>query len=228
MGQRDGDLLPRAHRHRADRRGAAPDGDRRPARSATTTAASSRPTGSMPRQRCGAAGRPPRWSTPTGRSPIQRTIRTLQFFHCTRAWACFDLGRDPGDPPPPHPRGDAHGGRPEVEGVRLLHRGDTCRGGRGVRHRGAAVGAASTAAARCAAGGAPARRCDAPVTPRRPCSGSSMPRSVSQRLGMLPLLAGCTARCGRPGCAARHRAPAPPVTCSPAGSARCSGWSATG
>jgi DNA-binding CsgD family transcriptional regulator len=42
----------------------------------------------------------------------------------SRAWALFDLGRDPGPPPPSHPRAMLAAVPPEVAGLGLLHRGE--------------------------------------------------------------------------------------------------------
>ncbi|HEY2272029.1 MAG TPA: LuxR C-terminal-related transcriptional regulator [Jatrophihabitantaceae bacterium] len=48
----------------------------------------------------------------------------LVFFHCSRGWARFDLGEDPGPAPPPHPRAMLSAVSPEVAGIGLLHRGE--------------------------------------------------------------------------------------------------------
>jgi DNA-binding CsgD family transcriptional regulator/tetratricopeptide (TPR) repeat protein len=48
----------------------------------------------------------------------------LFFFECSRAWAHFDLGQDPGPAPREHPRAMLSAVRPEVEGIGLMYRGD--------------------------------------------------------------------------------------------------------
>jgi DNA-binding CsgD family transcriptional regulator len=48
----------------------------------------------------------------------------LEFFRVTRAWALFDLGRDPGPAAPPHPRAMLRAIPGETEGIRRLHAGE--------------------------------------------------------------------------------------------------------
>jgi DNA-binding CsgD family transcriptional regulator len=45
----------------------------------------------------------------------------IEFGWVSRAWALFDLGRDPGPPPPAHRRAMLSAVRPELEGIRALH-----------------------------------------------------------------------------------------------------------
>jgi DNA-binding CsgD family transcriptional regulator/tetratricopeptide (TPR) repeat protein len=51
----------------------------------------------------------------------------LEFFRVARAWALFDLGRDPGPAAPPHPRAMLRGIPSETEGVRRMHAGEDAR-----------------------------------------------------------------------------------------------------
>jgi DNA-binding CsgD family transcriptional regulator/tetratricopeptide (TPR) repeat protein len=51
----------------------------------------------------------------------------LEFFHCSRAWAHFDAGRQPEEPPPQHPRAMLSAVHPEVLAVGLLYCGENDR-----------------------------------------------------------------------------------------------------
>ncbi|HEY2297689.1 MAG TPA: LuxR C-terminal-related transcriptional regulator [Jatrophihabitans sp.] len=51
----------------------------------------------------------------------------LEFFRVARAWACSDLGTDPGPTAPPHPYKILEGVRPETEGIRALVAGEDAR-----------------------------------------------------------------------------------------------------
>jgi DNA-binding CsgD family transcriptional regulator len=60
---------------------------------------------------------------------LQRTEEdpNLEFFRVSRAWALFDLGRDPGPEAPSHPRAMLRNIHTEVEGVRALFAGTDAR-----------------------------------------------------------------------------------------------------
>jgi DNA-binding CsgD family transcriptional regulator len=112
----------------------------------------------------------------------------LEFFHCSRAWARFDLGLDPGEAPPPHPRAMLHAVRPEVDGVRLLAAGENADAAESFRvaaglwapfHRRGELRAL------WAAGEATRRAGDTDTAVRILCAAETR----LQALGMLPLLA---------------------------------------